>query len=118
MKYLSSLIIVSFLFVQFISAQSSSQQQQDQGQHLAKKIAEKIKDSLNLTGTQMSQLYEINLLLHNQKKQMRASGLSRDSIGKGLQRIENTRDSLYKQIIPVEKFELYRTKKRRLVNNN
>lgn len=101
----------------FVNAQTSNQQQ-DKGERLARKIAKQIKDSLDLTGAQLNQLVTINLSLHQQKQQLMRSGQSRDSIGKGLQRIENTRDSLYRQVIPVEKFELYRNKKRKLINNN
>jgi hypothetical protein len=110
------LFFASCLSLSFSYAQPNNQI--DNGQRLAKKVAQKIKDSLNLTGQQMNQLADINLNVHNQKKQVMSSGWSRDSIGRQLQRIENTRDSLYKQVIPAEKFEAYRKKKRNLVNNN
>lgn len=116
MKY----IIPFFLFV-FLSLNAVAQSQNsqaDQGQRLARKHAQAMKDSLNLTGQQMNQLYEINLSLHNQKKQAMTSGMTRDSIGRRLQQIEGSRDSLYRQVLPAEKFELYKSKKRRLINNN
>lgn len=111
-------IIILLLISAFAVSAQTSNQQQDQGERLARKIAKQIKDSLNLTGAQMNQLATINISLHQQKKQLMSSGQSRDSIGKGLQRIENTRDSLYRLIIPIEKFELYKLKKRNLINNN
>ena len=112
--------ILLFVGTMFIACFAFSQNtnQADQGQRLAQKIAKQMKDSLDLNGNQMNQLVAINLSIHNQKKQAMASGLSRDSIGKTLQKIENTRDSLYRTVIPAEKFEAYKTKKRRLVNNN
>jgi hypothetical protein len=116
MKY----IILFFSLVFFsagIMAQSQNSQA-DQGQRLARKQAQAMKDSLNLTGQQMNQLYDINLSLHNQKKQVLQSGMSRDSIGRRLQQIEGTRDSLYRAAIPVDKFEQYKNKKRRLIHNN
>lgn len=115
MKKIYLLVIASLLFL-FVNAQNNNQS--DQGQRLAHKMAQKMKDSLDLTGNQMNQIYQINILLHEQKKQAMISGLSRDSISKRLQKIENSRDSLYRIIIPIEKFEIYKLKKRRIVNNN
>lgn len=114
-KYLlGALLLMSAI----LTKAQSTEQKQDQGERLAKKIAKQLKDSLNLTGSEMNQLFTINLSIHQQKKQLMSSGQNREVIGKGLQRIENTRDSLYKQVIPANKFELYRSKKRNLVNNN
>ncbi len=117
MRYIYSFLLLYCLSIQFAVAQTSNQQQ-DEGVRLARKIAGKMKDSLSLTATQTNQVYETNLSLLDRKKQAMTSGMSRDSIGKALQRIENSRDSLYRLILPVEKFEIYRTKKRRLLNNN
>lgn len=113
-----NLFIIWILLSAFVVSAQTSNQQQDQGERLAKKIAKQIKDSLELTGAQMNQLVSINLSLHQQKKQLLNSGQSRDSISQGLQRIENTRDSLYRTVIPSDKFELYKLKKRNLINNN
>ena len=106
------------LLLFFISVHAQNNNQIDQGQRFARKIALKIKDSLNLNGNEMNQLEAINLSIHNQKKQAMASGLGRDSIGRRLQRIEGTRDSLYRQVLPADKFDLYKQKKKNLVNNN
>lgn len=112
--------IVLFLMLVFIGLKSTAQSnnQIDNGERLAKKMAQRMKDSLNLTGNQMNQLVRINLSIHNQKKHVMQSGIGRDSIRKQLQMIENTRDSLYREIIPAEKYNNYRSKKKGLINNN
>jgi len=108
---------ISFVIISLsVFAQSSNQQ--DDGERLARKIAKSMKDSLDLTGAQMNQLYDINFSIHNQKKQARLQYTNRDSVGRALQRIEGTRDSLYRVVIPMEKFDAYKRKKRNLVNNN
>lgn len=92
--------------------------QQNPATQLAEKIAKKMKDSLSLTGNQKNQVYDINMLLHNQKMAARQQYTDRDSVRFYLQRIEGKRDSLYKTILPDNKFQMYREKKRNLVNNN
>jgi hypothetical protein len=91
---------------------------QTPAEQLAVKIAQKMKDSLSLTELQKSQLYEINIQLNNSKSAARQQYTGSDSLGIKIQKIENTRDSLYSQILTEPQFLLYRQKKRNLVNNN
>lgn len=81
------------------------------------KIARKMKDSLQLTSTQETQLVSINRYLANQKLTLRNRITSIDSLRQETQKIEGMRDSLYSNIL-AEKFILYQQKKHVLVNNN
>jgi len=85
---------------------------------IAEKIAKKMKDSLSLSSNQQAAILGINLQLHEQKKQAFARYENLDSLGKKIQSIENTRDSLYRPIMGAETFSLYKRKKKNLVNNN
>jgi hypothetical protein len=92
--------------------------QTDPPHQLASKIAQKMKDSLNLSGAQKEAVKNINLNLSEQKMQARGTSKDRMIVGKSLQTIENKRDSLYKTILTPEQNALYHTKKRNLVTNN
>ena len=82
------------------------------------KIADKMKDSLMLTASQRQQIYSVNVQLHEQKMVIRSQYIGVDSLRIMIQRVENQRDSLYQQILPTEKYLLYKEKKKNLVNNN
>ncbi len=107
-------ILILFAF-SFLSAKGIAQS--DYANQLANKIAGKMKDSLGLTVTQAAQLVAINMALSNQKQVARQQHPGPSAITY-IQKIENTRDSLYKQILPADKYLLYKQKKRNLVNNN
>ena len=95
------------------------QAQIDPSAVIASKIAQKMKDSLVLTLTQKEQLYGINIQMANEKKLVWNQYAGKDSLIRiHLQRIESSRDSLYKPVLTEEQFSLYRLKKRSLVNNN
>ena len=108
-------MIISFLVLLVaannVNAQSASEQ-------IADKIAQKMKDSLSLSTQQKTQLYTINIQLSDQKASVRQQYTGTDSLRIKMQRVENSRDSLYRPVLGEEKFILYRQKKRNLVNNN
>jgi hypothetical protein len=86
---------------------------------LSTRIAQKLQDSLGLSTAQRDSIYAINIRLQHQKTQVRSQYTGTDSLQYHIQRIENTRDSLYKRIIADEgKYNLYKQKKRYLVSNN
>lgn len=85
---------------------------------LATRIADKMRDSLQLSDVQHRQVYAVNLALHQQKHNVRNKWQNRDSVRLALQRVENTRDSLYKTTLSAQQFELYRQKKRLLISAN
>jgi hypothetical protein len=84
---------------------------------LAERIANRMQDSLILTTAQKERLYEVNLLIHIKKLQIRQRFVQRDSIRIYLQRVENTRDGLYERIINnEEKYKMYKVKKTHLIS--
>lgn len=105
-------ILITALFGLFSSvtgAQSAAEQ-------LADRIAQKMKDSLSLTDAQRQQIYTINMDITARKQAARAISNDRSHIGRQIQQIENSRDSLYKPVLGEEKFMLYKQKKTSLIS--
>jgi hypothetical protein len=84
---------------------------------LANKIAQKMKDTLGLSDTQKTQVYDLNMQLHNQKMSMRQQYAGDSVLREKIQAVENTRDSLYTTVLNEQQFNLYKQKKRLLINN-
>lgn len=97
-----------------LNAQSEAGIKASQSAH----VADKMKDSLGLTAVQRDSVLNINVWLHEQKSVIWQRYTSKDSLRLHLQRIENSRDSLYQRILTAQQFELYRQKKVRLVSRN
>jgi hypothetical protein len=95
-----------------------SEAQSTQAIEVAEKISQKMKDSLDLNEEQRKNVYALNIRLHSRKMEVRQKFAETDSLSRYFQRIENTRDSLYREILPEEKYLLYRQKKKNLVNND
>jgi hypothetical protein len=91
---------------------------QTPSEQLAEKISRKMKDSLSLTDAQKMLLYNINMNISNQKLALRQEVTNVDSLRSKTQRVENLRDSFYRQVLTEEQFTLYKQKKSRLINNN
>ena len=89
-----------------------------QAEELSRKIAKRMKDTLDLTADQQQAIFQVNMQLFNQKQAARQQYTNTDSLRSALQRIENSRDSLYNTLMPVEKYLMYRNRKRYLVTNN
>jgi hypothetical protein len=86
------------------------------GNQIAKKVAKKIADTLNLPSAKRKQIEDINLQLHQQKMTARTQYAGQDSVLRiRIQAVENTRDSLYKPVIGDALFLLYKQKKRNLL---
>ncbi|MET0395004.1 MAG: hypothetical protein ABW019_17800 [Chitinophagaceae bacterium] len=92
--------------------------QQQPAAVLAEHIARKMKDTLQLSDAQKSSLYEINMQLHDRKKSARQQYAGSDSLRHHLQRIENSRDSLYRTILSQANYQLYLEKKKNLISAN
>lgn len=74
----------------------------------AARMAKTMSDSLKLTNVQKNRLEAANLQIAMAKRQARADTLlSPDKMAGRLQRAENMRDSLYRRILPAEKFDEY-----------
>jgi hypothetical protein len=95
----------------------STYAQTNPGEKYALKVAQRMKDSLQLSPRQLDQIYRINRQLHQQKMAMRQQYFNPDSLTARIQKIENKRDNLYKGVMNKEKYAMYRQKKRTLVNN-
>ena len=84
---------------------------------LADKIALKMKDTLALSDSQKTQIYDLNMQLHHEKMLMRQQFAGNVVLREKMQAVENTRDSLYRSVLTEPQFILYRQKKRTLVGN-
>jgi hypothetical protein len=71
---------------------STAHAQSNPATAVAEKIAQKMKDTLGLTGNEKQQIYLINMQLHENKVSVRAEQAGSDSLRIYLQRVENTRD--------------------------
>lgn len=91
---------------------------QNPGVVLANHIADKMKDTLALSNPQRNQVFAANMWIHTRKMQIRQQTSNPDSIRILTQRVEHKRDSLYHNILPAPKYNLYLQKKRNLVNAN
>jgi hypothetical protein len=123
MKYKIIFVILFFIGTKMAEAQSTNgnaaQSTNGNAAQIAQKIAKKMKDSLSLTGNQKSKIYDVNMRLHNKKQIARNETVNNPVLlATKIQNIEKTRDSLYKPILTVPQFDLYKIKKRNLVNNN
>jgi hypothetical protein len=113
MQKIFFVIILSSLF------SVSAAAQQDIKASIAGKIAQRMKDTLDLDLAQKEQLYDINISLANQKAALRSSfAVGSDSLRIKTQRVENGRDSLYRVVLTESQYLLYQQKKRNLVTNN
>ena len=108
---------IVFIAVLFFTVTVGSAQV-NPGEQLSGRIAQRMKDSLLLTTPQQESIYTINMQLHSQKMALRQQHLSADTLRLQFQKIENGRDSLYRQILSPDQFLLYKQKKRNLVNGN
>lgn len=114
MKIRSALFIASIILVQAGMAQTSSQP--SPAEALSNRIADKMKDTLDLTLQQRNHVFAINMQLHQQKQAARQQYSNRDALQAAVQQIERTRDSLYQAVLSNEKYLLYRQKKRTLMS--
>jgi hypothetical protein len=107
-------ILLSLFFLSV--APTFSQQTGTPAERLAIKMADKMKDSLDLSVVQRAGVYNINMQLHIKKMEARRIYTDRGMLGTVMQQIENTRDSLYREVLTDDKFLLYRQKKRSLIS--
>ncbi|HEX2846418.1 MAG TPA: hypothetical protein VHN59_07705 [Chitinophagaceae bacterium] len=105
------LLVSSFARIENASAQSAMHTA------VAERITGKLKDSLFLSNGQRDSIYAINMLLSGQKNNLRSIYQDMDSLQIYTQRVEHTRDSLYRPILGEEKYLLYKQKKRNLISN-
>ncbi len=109
------------LIVLFLAAMQQSYGQNNvpaKGQLLAERMAQRMRDSLDLNATERQKICEINLSLYKRKEDAwKSAGGNTNAIQKQLQQIENTRDAQYKEVLDAEKFAAYKQKKKFIISN-
>jgi len=111
MKYI---FVIFFFSIGFFS----SLQAQTKAEEISGKIANNLKDSLQLTVIQRNAVFDINMRLAVAKSDVRNKYQQQDSMRIYMQRVENTRDSLYKAILNEQQFLQYKKRKYTLLNVN
>lgn len=107
-------IFILFFMTLFFSA-SVFAQEMNTATTVALSIANRMKDSLSLTIQQTEKLFSANVWLHNQKQSLRGVITSAETLRFEIQKVENKRDSLYQEVLTLEQFEIYQTKKISLI---
>ncbi len=111
MKEIISILSLMLLMTQNINAQSAK------ATELAQKISQQMTDSLKITEQEKNGIYAVNIKLHNEKMVWRLRFAETDSLAKYFQIVENTRDSLYKSVLPQAKYAEYIKRKNQFVRN-
>lgn len=111
-------IVYVMAAILLFAARQQVSAQQSPGVQLANHIADKMKDTLGLTVPKRNQVFAINMYIHNKKMIIRQQTTNPDTLRVRLQRQENKRDSMYQNILPPPKYQLYLQKKGNLVSSN
>ena len=82
---------------------------------IAETIATKMKDSLNLTNSQKSQIYTATFQVIEEKKQLIKENAYGHIFRIKEQALENKRDSLYQPVLSLPQYQSYLRKKKVLV---
>lgn len=118
MKHIIFFLLILFISLGLQAQQPPTPQQNNAGERLSAKIADKMKDTLNLTQQQRAKVFQVNMRLNNEKMEARRQYTDRTQLQTATQAIEKTRDSLYSPVLTAAQFELYKQKKRFLVTGN
>jgi hypothetical protein len=100
------------LSVQLVHSQSSP------GVILSGKIADRMRDSLQLTNLQRDSIYAVNITIMQRKTAVRQRYTSPDSLRYWIQLEERSRDSLYRPFLTEQQYGLYKSQKGILISNN
>jgi hypothetical protein len=107
-------LMILFFGCHFLKAQESN----TPAAQLAHHIADKMADTLGLSNQQRAKIFAINMDLHKQKTEARSKSQDRTVVGNELQRIEVSRDAMYKTVLTENQYGVYLQKKRYLVTSN
>lgn len=108
---------VFFLIVSLtISTLFAKSQDSRPGQLTSIQIAKRMKDTLNLTAAQYRAIYQANLQLLEQKMAIRQRFSNRDSLTIHIQKVENSRNKLYRAILDSSQYRIYKNKKISLIS--
>ncbi|MBV7532830.1 hypothetical protein [Chitinophaga sp. sic0106] len=81
-------------------------------------ICKRMKDSLFVSSTQLDSLQIITIGLSQQKQAARLSTTDQELLRSKMQAIENSRDSLFRNVLTSEQFRLYKAKKGYFLNGS
>jgi hypothetical protein len=73
-------------------------------------------DSLKVSVGQEKKIYQVNILLSNQKDSVRKMNLDPVQLQRRIQAVENTRDSMYRDVLNTGQYEKYRRLKASLIS--
>lgn len=105
-----------FLLLIVLSANSYGQADTLKVDASSLRLASRMKDSIGLTNTAELRILGINETLFREKQEVWKKNTSIDSITLAIQRIENKRDALYKEVLEPAEYLLYLRKKRQILN--
>ena len=111
MKKLMTFLLISIAFAGRISAQATTAETE------ASQIAQKMKDSLSLSDQQKSQIESASIGLQSLKINLRQV-YNGKALELYLLMAEDNRDTLYKNLLPPDKYLLYRQKRTNLFSSN
>jgi hypothetical protein len=109
-SYMKIVLTLLFLTAPFVLAAQSNQEKSSLF------LADKLRDSLLLSAKQHQELYTVNLIIEEEKKNIRSLYDDPYQLRKKVQNIENKRDSLYQEVFNAEQFILYKNRKSTLLN--
>lgn len=109
---------LTLLFILCCIARVEAQSSYSEGDSIlsvqAMNLAQTLKDSLHLSPKEMNDLYEINIQIAKQKKAV-FKLQDRALVGRQLQLLENSRDSLYNSVLDKKAFEKYLKSKKNIL---
>lgn len=85
---------------------------------IAYKQAKGLVSVLQLNDSFLIKAFHVNVLLDQKKGALRKQDMPLNLLTRGLQKIENTRDSLYQSFLPSDKYTYYLSHKNEVLNNN
>ena len=91
--------------------------QLSQGDQVSSNLTQKLNDSLQLSSKELILIDSLNKHIQLQKMLQWKELKNRDELRIQLQKIESSRDSLYRLVLTDEKYWLYRQSKSNLINN-
>jgi hypothetical protein len=106
------ILTLSLFILPFCSFSQTNQEK------ISKYLVSILRDSLNLSDNQVQNIYKMNLTLEEQKNNVRSMEDLIDNKRKKVQKIENSRDSLYATVLNPIQFEAYKNRKSSLLNVN
>jgi hypothetical protein len=109
-------IFISIVVLLFVAGGSYAQISPTDS--LANLLAQRMKDSLGLTNDQTSQVYNLNTTLSSREANLRKQFTGSRSLPSYLKLLGEQRDSLYKNALPNDKYQLYILKKQNIIPGN